>query len=284
MSDFLAAEPPTDADAVFRNFMRHNIARAADHFEVTVTGTPLFGWRLRSIGAPAAGRDGMRWLRVVSEEAQWARGCGWTGNLDANSISDLTKPHVIDVFEWSEQDWRHQRVEVMTVVPGGPCSQTDILRSAPDLSKAWLTGLRRSLDSLAATSTERTHADQARVSRRIHGRFGAAVDATVTKWVTVHGDLHWSNLMQPRFGVLDWELWGRGPAGTDAATLLCYSLLVPEIAETVHTLFADVLDTPTGRVAQLYVVARLLRRIDGGDYPELAQPLTKHASKLLRDA
>jgi hypothetical protein len=43
----------------------------------------------------------------------------------------------------------------------------------------------------------------------------------------------------------------------------------------------DLLDAPSGRVAQLYVVARLLRRVDGGDYPELARPLAKHARSLV---
>lgn len=281
MTDYLAAEPQVDADAVFRNFMRHNIARAADSFDVAVIGPTIFGWRLRSIGAPAAGSCGACWLRVVSEESRWAQGYAWTGNLDANSVVDVAKPRVLDVVEWPERDWRTQRAEVMTVMPGVSCSTTDVLRSAPDLSDAWLTDLRHSLDTLAATTTERTHADQERVTGRVRGRFGGGVDATVTQWATVHGDLHWSNLMRPDFGVLDWELWGRGPAGTDAATLMCHSLLVPEIAETVRALFADLLDTPTGRVAQLYVVARLLRRIDDGDYPELAAPLGRLANRLL---
>nr|CEL13421.1 hypothetical protein [Kibdelosporangium sp. MJ126-NF4]CTQ99110.1 hypothetical protein [Kibdelosporangium sp. MJ126-NF4] len=94
----------------------------------------------------------------------------------------------------------------------------------------WWDDLRHSLDRLAAVQTERTHADQARVNERVHGRFSGDVDTAV-------------------------------------------ELLVPEVAEQVHTQFADVLDTPSGRVAQLYVVARLLRRIAGGDYPELAEPL-----------
>jgi hypothetical protein len=62
---------------------------------------------------------------------------------------------------------------------------------------------------------------------------------------------------------------------------LCCGLLVPEVVEQVRGRFADVLDTPGGRVAQLYVVARLLRRIDGGDHPELAEPLAAHAWTLL---
>jgi hypothetical protein len=281
MTDYLTAEPQTDPDAVFRNFQRHNLARASDHFGVAVAGAPSFGWRLRSISAPAIGSAGACWLRVVSDEPQWAQGYAWTGNLDANEITGVHKPRVLDVFEWSEGDWRNQRAEVMTLVAGTPCSPTDVLRATPDLPDTWWGDLRRSLRVLAETSTTRSHADQERVNDRVRGRFGDAVDATATRWETVHADLHWSNLMRPHLGVLDWEMWGRGPAGTDAATLLCYSLLVPDVAERVRTEFADVLGTPTGRVAQLYVIARLLRRIDGGDFPELAEPLQTLASSLV---
>lgn len=282
MTDYLLAEPPTDPDAVFRNFQRHNLTQASEHFGLTVTGTPSFGWRLRSISAPATGPASACWLRVVSDEPQWTQGYTWTGNFDANVITGVNKPSVLDVFEWSEGDWRNQRAEVMTLVPGMPCSPTDVLRVAPDLSEEWFFGLRGSLDTLATISTQRTHAGQERVDDRIRGRFGDAFDSTVTQWATVHGDLHWSNVMRPRLSMLDWEMWGKAPAGTDAATLLCYSLLVPEVAEMVRVLFASVLDTPTGKIAQLYVIARLLRRIDGGDYPELAAPLTVHANSLLR--
>ncbi|MPZ66451.1 MAG: aminoglycoside phosphotransferase [Pseudonocardiaceae bacterium] len=261
--------------------MRHNLGKAADHFGLAVVDEPVFGWRLRSIGANTAGSQGGRWLRVVSEEPRWAMGYAWTGNLDANVVVDVAKPRVLDVFEWPEGDWRQQRAEVMTLIPGAPCSRGDVLRTSPNLSDAWWADLRRSLDTIARTATDRSHADQGRVVERIHGRFGESVDATVTRSATVHGDLHWSNLMRPRFGVLDWELWGRGPEGMAAATLLCYSLLEPSVAATVQTLFADVLDTPTGRVAQLYVVARLLRRVDGGDHPDLAAPLVRHAKNLL---
>lgn len=281
MIDYLAAEPQTDGDATFRNFQRYNLGRAAEHFGVTVTGSPSFGWRLRSIGAPVASEHGVSWLRVVSEEPQWAQGYAWTGNVDANTITNIVKPRVLDVFEWSERNWRNQRAELMTLVPGEPCSSTDVLRAPLNVPDVWWTELRASLDALAATPTERTHADQARVTDRVRGRFGDGVDTTVVRWATVHGDLHWSNLMRPRLGVLDWELWGAAPAGTDAATLLCYSLLLPEVAEQVRAMFADLLDSRTGRVAQLYVVARLLRRIDGGDYPELAEPLAAHARDLL---
>lgn len=281
MSDYLAFELATDADAVFRNFMRHNLGHAAVHFGLHVISPPVFGWRLRSIGARARSLDGERWLRVVSQEPRWAQGEAWTGAADANQVSGLPKPRVLAVFEWSERDWRNQRAEVMTLMPGEPCSPSDVLNARPHVTSEWWSELRRSTDELATQQTNRTHADQDKVSRRISERFGAEVDTTVTEWETVHGDLHWANLLCPNLAVLDWELWGRGPAGTDAATLLCYSLRVPSALVTIRETFADKLDGLTGRVAQLYVIARLLRRIDGGDYPELREPLIQLSEVLL---
>jgi hypothetical protein len=269
------------ADERFRGWLRGNLVRAAGHFGLTLVGEPVFGWRLRSISAGARDQGHTRWLRVLSEQPQWLPGEFWTGNADANIITEVAKPTVLATTEWDEHGCRRVRAELMTLMPGAPASETDVLHTRPELVDSWWTELRRSLDVLGVTMTSRTHADQAGVTTRIHERFGGAVDSTVTQWATVHGDVHWANLMSPRFAMLDWELWGRGPAGTDAATLLCYSLPVPEVADTVRAAFADVLDTPTGRVAQLAVIARLLRRVDGGDYPELAQPLRELSDGLL---
>ncbi|MFE0022233.1 aminoglycoside phosphotransferase [Amycolatopsis sp. NPDC059021] len=282
MPEFLTAEPQTDGDATFRNFQRHNLRRAADHFDVTVTAAPTFGWRLRSISAPVTGQHSPAWLRVVSEEPQWARGEGWTGNADANVITAVRKPTVLDVYEWPEHDWRNQRAELMLLLPGTPAAAIDVPHSDPPLPETWWTDLSHGLRTLAETPTDRVYANQARVTQRIRQRFGDTVETTVASWTTAHADLHWANLMAPDLGIVDWELWGTAPAGLDAATLYSYSLLVPETAERIHGLFADLLDTPTGRIAQLYVAARLLRRIESsGDHPELAEPLTTHAARLL---
>ncbi|MBP2321210.1 hypothetical protein JOF56_001595 [Kibdelosporangium banguiense] len=267
------------ADAQFAAWMKENLATAAGRFGLTITGEPVLGWRLRSISAAATRKDQLYWLRVVSQEPEWAQGDSWTGTVDANSIDGISKPRVLDVAEWDEG--RRQRAEVMTMMPGETCSPTDALRSPIDLPAQWWESLGQFLGILAATSTARTNTSQIRVTQRIEERFGADVETVVDQWETVHGDLHWSNLVGPDFGLLDWELWGRGPRGTDAATLLCHSLLVPAVAADVHNRFRDVLDTSAGRIAQLYVVARLLHRIDNGDYPDLAEPLKRHASSLL---
>ncbi|WP_018683949.1 phosphotransferase [Actinokineospora enzanensis] len=268
-----------DADARFRQWMRENLDRAAKHFGVTVTGEPLLGWIGRTVSAPVTKNGADYWLRVASEDQRWASGNHWTGNLAANVFTDLAKPQVLDMVEWEE--WRLQRAEIMTRMPGCPCSPTDVLRAAVDFPDEWWAELRRTTDTVAAMRTERVNSTQEKVTERLAQRFGHAIDPTVLTWETVHGDLHWANLLCPEFGLLDWELWGRGPVGTDAATLLSYSLLVPETAERVREVYADVLGTSVGRLAQLYVIARLSRRIEGGDYPDLAEPLKRHAAALL---
>jgi hypothetical protein len=67
----------------------------------------------------------------------------------------------------------------------------------------------------------------------------------------------------------------------DAANLYCHSLLTPQVATTVYDTFAELLDTPTGKIAQLYAATRMLRRVDDQDYQDLAIPLHQHARRLL---
>ncbi|WP_394620124.1 aminoglycoside phosphotransferase [Lentzea sp. JNUCC 0626] len=263
----------------FREWMRENLGRAATHFGLDLLGEPRLGWMDRSIGALAGRGEQRFWLRVVSEDVRWASGDFWTGNLDSTVLSSLAKPRVLDVYEWEEH--RQQRAEVLTLLPGRPCSQSDVLREPVDLSEAWWVELRRTVDVLASTPTDRVNADQEMVGSRIRQRFSDSTDHVVPAWETAHGDLHWANLMGPDFGLLDWEGWGRGPAGTDAATLLSYSLLVPEMVERVWSVFGDVLESKAGRLAQIYVASRLLQRIDKGDHPDLVPALRAHIETLL---
>ncbi|SFT09481.1 hypothetical protein SAMN05660874_05663 [Saccharopolyspora flava] len=141
------------ADRRFADWMRGNLDLAAEHMAVSVTGDPVFGWRMRSIGARA--RDdsgGDRWLRVVSEFPQWARGQFWTGNADANDLPEtISRPHVLGTFEWG--DGRCQRAELSTLLPGHPCSNTDIPSTDEPMPFSWWSTLKDTLATLAGTST-----------------------------------------------------------------------------------------------------------------------------------
>jgi hypothetical protein len=274
------AVPPDDADAIWRDWMTGLMSAAAEHFGLIVTGSPVWGWRDRSVGAPAAGADRSRWLRVVTEDIRWAHGDWWTGNSDANVINGITKPIVLGTTEWVEGP-RRIRAEVTTLVPGRPCSPTDTLIAGLDLPRQWWLELRRSLEAVAVTQTSRECVDISQLADRVR-RFGVEADLSTVRWETAHGDLHWANLFQPQFAVIDWEWWGRGPAGLDAATLYCYSLLMPATAQRVHDTFRDVLSSPQGAIAQLYVCARLLSRAERGDHPQLSPLLRRRGEQLAR--
>lgn len=269
------------ADARFREWLRSCLAHAVHRFGLSLSGEPTFGWRLRSISGPATLDGEPVWLRVTSEQPRWLPAASWTGNTDANVFADLAKPQVLDSIEWDD-DYQRRRVraELMTMMTGQVCSPTDVLRHRPQLPESWWQELRRTMDTVRSQPTGRISVDEDKLGGRFHAIFGEQPPPRVQQWETIHGDLHWSNLLAPRFGLLDWELWGRGPTGTDAATLYCYSLLVPDAARAVQDNLADVLNTPAGDIAQIHVAARLLSRAEQ-DYPDLAQPLRAHARRLL---
>lgn len=265
------------SDSTFTAWQQGNLAVAAHRFEVLLAGPAVFGWRLRSVGAPVASEDGPGWVRVVSDYPKFACGQGWTGNVDANILSDLPKPTVLKVTEWDD-DGRRQRGELLTYLPGSAVSGSDVLRRDVELGDEWWAELRRTLDVLRRTDTDRINTTQAVITRRVQDVYG--VDLPIRRWETVHGDLHWNNVLGPRFGLLDWELWGRGPVGFDAASLYCHSLLVPSVAARVWGVFADVLDGDEGRFALRAAAARMLHRIAGGDYPDLEVPLRRLSSEV----
>ncbi|MGH3771232.1 MAG: aminoglycoside phosphotransferase [Pseudonocardiaceae bacterium] len=268
------------ANARFRGWTCELLAQAAEHFSLALLGDPEFGWRDRSIGSRVRDVDSDRWLRVVTSHSVWANGEFWTGNLDSSVIHGVPKPVVLQVHEWTEEP-RIIRAELMTYVPGRVCSDTQELRDELDLPDEWWTSLRHALDILVTHRTKRVGATQEGISRRLHAFSGDKIDTTVTTWNTAHGDLQRANLTAPAPYLLDWEGWGIAPAGYDAATLYCYSLLAPDPARGVYETFAYILDTPDGTRAQLHVIGRLLPRVDGGDYPNLASPLHQHAQHLL---
>jgi hypothetical protein len=269
------------SDERFTEWMRENFTRAADHFGVTVAGRTSFGWLLRSISAPVDRGTERLWLRVVTEYPQWASGDGWTGNVDAGKFTGIVPiPRVVSLHQWPDAQ-RHVRAELMTRLPGTPCSRSNT--PPPDLAlpDRWWDELVNGLDTLAHAPTCRVYTDQDTTDQRMHVAFGDDVTVAIERWETVHGDLHWNNLFRDPFAIVDWELWGRGPVGTDAATLYLYSLGQPHIAQRVHDRFADVLDSPDGQRAQLYVAARLLHRATFGDHPALVAPLRALSQRLL---
>jgi hypothetical protein len=262
-----------------REWMREQLRIASEHFSVQPEGEPVFGWHDRTIGSRVASSQGERWLRVSWADPQWVRGEYWTGNNDAKYIKTVPKPTVLDLYDWGAENYRN-RAELLTLVTDQPCSTSQDLRNEVALPDRWWADLRHSLDELAKNPTERGGRDQDMVTNRLLAFFGSSVDPTVTAWVTAHGDLNWTNITCPNLYLLDWESWGVKMVGYDAATLYVLSLRAPETSRNVHDTFADILDSPDGIRAQLYVIARYLKRVEVGDFADYADLLHQHARRL----
>lgn len=151
----------------------------------------------------------------------------------------------------------------------------------PNLSDEWLVDLTQALRNLSAHPLPAHGMDAEHVNDGIRAFFGLDVDVRSVPWTTAHCDLHWGNLTAPRLAVLDWETWGRAPAGYDAATLLCTALPYADVSKRLQHTLAEFLDTPSGRVATLAAATRLLRFADSGELTALALPVRRHAMKII---
>lgn len=263
-----------------RRFLRRILNEAAERLGVTPTGPAVIGWHDRTIGSAALAQGGRFWLRATAEHEDWAGGEAWTGNRDAATIRGVPKPDLIDRTDWSEPPVAIYG-ELLTYVPDRPCSPTPELTTPIALPSSWWSNLRDALDALAGTPTGRGDHDPREAIARVEAFYGQAIDTPPPALRTEHTDLHWANLTQPQLHILDWEYWGTAPAGYGAAVLYLHSLLVPETAAQVRDMFGDLLDTPTGRLAQLSAAAHILDRATRGDYPTLSGPVRAYTADLL---
>jgi hypothetical protein len=270
------AEP----NAERRGWLGTRLEHAAGALGVTTTGTPVFGWHDRTIGTRVSTADGERWLRVVAEMSHWAGGAFWTGNLDAHAISGVPKPRLLTALDWSDGDYQ-LRAELMTLAPSPVIANNMVLRSAPDLAPSWWADLRRAVDALAAHPTERVCVAGSRLRLRLLAAFGVEITPAELEWTCAHGDLHWANLTAPHLCLLDWEAWGMAPSGYDPAVLYCASILRRDIINDVHATFTDLLDNPSGQVAQLAAILKLLCLVEDGEHLDIAAPLHRHARALV---
>jgi len=261
-------------EATFRRWLLGHRDRAAKRLGLTVIGEPQFGVGLRSVSGLCRTSGGEpRWLRVGAELASDVRAFPlvWTGIAESNAVRGVPKPYVLASTDYTDEFNGLQfcvRADAMTVIDGQPISSSRVLRHPVDLPDQWWRDLRSALDTLRATPTDRVKKNPA-ADARIRKVLG--FDLVIPQQETVHGDLHWANLYQP-LAILDWELWGRGPAGADAAKVYCLSLLMPEVAHKVYEVFEDQLASDTGRLTLLHVAAKLLQPAKQ-EFPDLIDPL-----------
>lgn len=264
--------------------MRYMHATAANALRATPTGSrEAWGWRGRTLSRSVATSAGEGWLRLVSAPSEKSGGKLWEGPQEAEGAMPpaVPRPRLRDRRVWTEGDYGYL-AELYDMVTDPTVTSTEpVLRQAPDLNEVWWQGLSGALTAIAGVCTSRVAVRQEYLDRAMPQFLGVDIDTTVPAWSTAHGDLHWANLTNPTLTLLDWEGWGLAPAGYDAAILHAYSLLVPETAREVRQRLGHVLDTPSGRFAELVVITELLQTITRGDNLELEGPLRSRLDTLL---
>lgn len=263
--------------------MRDLHRRAAQALSATVEpGGEFWGWAGRTLGAPARTAAGQPvWLRLVSEREEKASGKLWEGAWDAQRVLgdlDGRRPALVGLHDAAE-DGTAYRAELSVRVDEPVLSASPILHEDLDLPGTWWTDLATILHKLAVAATDRVAVRTQYMERAIPQFVGIPVpDAPC--WSTAHGDLHWANLTAP-LRILDWEGWGRAPAGFDCAMVYAYSLLQPDTAARVRAVF-PVLGSPDALAAEATVCAMLLQTVDRGDNLVLADELGTWAADLRR--
>lgn len=256
--------PPPDPDTERR--MRAHHARAAKALDVRVEpGGEFWGWAGRTLGAPARTTDGQpAWLRLVSAPEDKASGKLWDGALDAqHAFGDLDghRPALLAVHD-AVDDGTAYRAELSARVDQPVLSDDPILQHDLQLPDSWWADLAGTLAKVSAVDTDRVAVRQQYMDRAIPQFVGIPAPA-VTCWTTAHADVHWANLTEP-LRLLDWEGWGQAPEGFDAATLYAYTLLQPDTAARVRTVF-PILGSPAGLAAEATMCAQLLQTVARGD-------------------
>jgi hypothetical protein len=190
----------------------------------------------------------------------------WRGTAEAAAIPGVSKPALLHRIEWHADGPAPVPVsaEVLTLAIDLAASRERFLRRAPDLPPDWFSDLAASLAALRAYPTDRRFPvhDAQEYGHLLSATYRRAVPAgCAPAFGTEHLDLAWGNVTAPHFQILDMEHWGVAVTGYGAAYLYLTALEVPAIAARVHQALADVLDTPTGRYAQLVAAALIIRNL-----------------------
>lgn len=224
------------------------------------------------------------WLRLAWRPIERMHEQSWVGAEHASVITGVRKPALYRSHRWldGQRDvvWRADEMEFVRSPAVHP---TGVIGNDPSMPDEWWDDLATALAALAKHPTDRVGMRQDHLTRRINQVFDEAVDTTIDEWTTANTDVHWGNVTAPACYLLDWEDWGKGPRGLDAATLWGHSLLVPAVSAKVQRTFVADLDTRAGHLAQLLFCANVIRlNADKSDPSPLLEPARSEVERLLQ--
>lgn len=242
-----------------------------------------WGWQGRTLGRPVTTQDRPAWLRLVTAPVGDIVATFWNGAIDAQRIlpPSIPRPQLLRWHDWADRTWAY-RAELHEPATAPTITDRTAAVTEPRLPDRWWEALRASLATIAVVPTDRISIHPGFLAWAMPRYLGISSDLDANHpWATAHGDLHYANLCAPEFQILDWEGWGLAPAGYDAAMLHCRSLLAPAAANRIRTELVHLLESPSGRFAELVVITELLDGAANGATPGLAEPLRRRAEAIL---
>lgn len=228
-------------------------------------GSPVFGWNQKSISKKATNLKGeVCWIKLIMNACLKE----WEGEVMAMHLPFSFKPKLIsynDTFFLLTTEYIEEPIFG---------KKPWLLEKESNVSVSFLNSLKQNLSRIHQTPTHRIHSRFDLVKRRIFERWDISLSENECHWQTIHGDLHWSNLTKNY--ILDWESWGMGLVGLDAATLVAFSGMYPKIVEKIYKTLCIDIPPKTLALASLFITSELLRMSElYDDHPELIPSLTE---------
>ena len=225
--------------------LKQSLIKISKYFQIKLKNKPIYNWNDTAVSSKAIlAEEKPVWLRIQRIDCTEAKNNrAWGGEIDARLLRGIQKSTLLDYYDWQDNKicWR---ALLLSYVDKKICSTHPILiNSNFSPSIEWLKELKKNLTTLSKHKTNRVSLTQENINKKIEKIFDIQINTTLTKWTTIHGDLHWANLTYPRLYILDWDVWGKGPLGYDPALLLAFSADSCEVVNKIRNVFEDWLST-----------------------------------------
>lgn len=230
------------------------ILLAAKDLELKLYGSLIRGFSSKSIGGKAISTTGINGWLIVRKKT-----LSHLPNMAEASFDFFRKPKIFLSKVWEEND-NYFYADFLEYVKSPVMFSSAILSPTTDLPDVFFEELKNVLERLASTPSLSSIITLSLMRQKIKAVLGRELRTPDFIPVTVHGDLHWSNIISSPIYFLDWEKSGLGPYGLDQAMLLVSSLANPKTFLKMQNIFASQLESRSGLFCQIYAACELLDR------------------------